>query len=401
MKLIKRMAVFIISFLLYMPSVSAETPLKAAFIRDHKLWIKEGRIEHQITKNQYVYDPKWSYDGRFLAYLKGAESGEKMFLYVYDTKQKKTYQPYEGMEVFQFQWSPIANQIAYTTWGGLDVTKTENGVPKGFENVALGVSDFVWYPNGKEFIVSSQAQLLPTGWGPVKLFRVPANANLDSSKIKPFYTIQTDEKDLFAIDATIFKWSKDDKWISFLAIPTASLSNDSNTLCVLSKEGTNFQAIGKMLINKDWIKWSPYENKLAYISGEGRFLVQDKKIKVADIPSVSQQKEYTPKGYVDLDLEWLSKEAVIVARAKENKKWQEGPVPMMYSKLYVINLKTAQQKQVAFPPKKEADTSPKVIGSFIIWMREGREKSAMIKEGLNGKEQVWIKRVDEIPVISP
>ncbi|PKG21764.1 translocation protein TolB [Niallia nealsonii] len=395
------MIVCMLSFMLYIPYVSAEVPLKAAFIRDHKLWIKEGGIEQKITKDQYVYNPKWSSDGRFLGYLKGEENGEKTFLYVYDTKQKKTYQPYEGMEVFHFQWSPIANQIAYTTWGGLNVTKTENGIPKRFENVALGVSDFVWYPNGKEFIVSSQAQLLPTGWGSVRLFRVPVNANLDSTKIKPFYTIQTDEKDLFAIDATIFQWSKDYKWLSFLAIPTASWSNDSNTLCVLSEAGTNFQAIGKMLINKKWIKWSPYENKLAYISGEGRFLVQDKKMTIADIPIVSRQKEYTPKDYVDLDLEWLSKEAIIVARAKENKTWQEGPVPIMYSKLYVVNLKTAQQKQFTFPSEKEIDTSPKVIGSFITWIREGHEKSAMIKEGINGKEQIWIKKVDEAPVIYP
>jgi hypothetical protein len=41
------------------------------------------------------------------------------------------------------------------------------------------------------------------------------------------------------------------------------------------------------------------------------------------MPSDLQQREYTPKGFVDLDLEWYSPDKVIVARAKENKEWKE------------------------------------------------------------------------------
>ncbi len=38
------------------------------------------------------------------------------------------------------------------------------------------------------------------------------------------------------------------------------------------------------------------------------------------IPTANKQKDYTPKGYIDLDLEWLSLDEIIVARAKENKR---------------------------------------------------------------------------------
>lgn len=96
----------------------------------------------------------------------------------------------------------------------------------------------------------------------------------------------------------------DGNWVSFLGIPTASWSNDSNTLCVLSSQGEKFQTVGKMLWYKDWFKWAPSTNQLAYISGEGRFFVENKKTTIADIPISKQQKEYTPKGYVDLGLEW-------------------------------------------------------------------------------------------------
>ncbi|QSX23926.1 translocation protein TolB [Priestia megaterium] len=395
---IKIMFFFIVCFLTSLPNVSAEVPLRATFIREHQLWMIEDDKEQQLTKNRYIYSPKWSYDGRFIAYLDGDKNGENAHLFVYDTKQHRSYQPYENIETTGFEWSPTSNRLAYNAGGVLNVTKTENGRPMGFDNVSLGVSDFTWFPNGKEFLVSSQSNLLPTGWGPIHLFRVPINANLNTEKIKPFYTIKTNTSDLFAIDANYFKWSTDHKWISFLATPTASWSADSNTLCVLSSTGKHFQPLGNMLMNEDWMKWSPTENKLAYISGEGRFLVQDKKTTVADIPTSNHQKKYTPNGNVDLDIEWLSPDEVIVARAKENKEWKEGPVPTMFSKLYVINIKSTEQKQISFPKRNELDTQPQVIDSYITWYRKGDQGDVWIKNGIKGHAYIWLKNVDEAPV---
>lgn len=381
--------------------VSASSPLKAAFIRDNQLWIKNGQTEIQLTKDKYVHSPKWSYDGRFIAYIDGDEQGEKTDLFIYDTKEKENYQPYVKVETTNFKWSPIKNQLAYNSKGLLNVTKMKNGRPYGFKNVSLGVSDFEWFPNGREFIVSSQASLRPTGWGSIPLYKVPVDANLSEEKMKPFYTIQTKKQGFFAISADDFKWSFDGKWVSFLATPTASWSNDSNTLCVLSSEGKDFQVIGKMLWYQDWIKWAPSANKLAYISGEGRFFVKNKDTTIADIPTSKQQKEYTPKGYVDLDLEWFSPEQVIVARAKENKEWDEGPVPTMYTALYVINVKTEEQKQISFPKKNELDREPQIVDSKLTWFRKklnDTKGNVWVKEGLSEQEHIWIKDVDSAPI---
>lgn len=385
----------------FLEDAFAEMPLKAAFIRDHQLWLKEGNKETQLTKGRYVYSPKWSRDGRFIAYLDGDEREEKTYLYIYDSKKKEIYQPYETIETRNFEWSPISNQLAYNAGGVLNVTKTRNGRPQGFENVSLGVWDFAWFPNGKELIVSSQSNLLPTGWEPVRLFKVPANAHLQTNKIKPFYTIQTDEKDLFAISADNFKWSADGKWVSFLAMPTASWSNDSNTLCVLSSKGDQFQVIGKMLWYEDWMKWAPAQNQLAFISGEGRFFVENKHAAIADIPVMNKRREYTPEGYVDLDIEWLTPDKVIVARAKENKEWKEGSVPTMFTSLYVINIKSGEQKQITFPKKNELDSNPQVIGSLFTWYRQTdkvKKGDVWIKDGINGKDQLWIKNADSAPI---
>ncbi|KAB2334877.1 translocation protein TolB [Cytobacillus depressus] len=393
------LSIIFISFHFSM-GASAEVPLKAAFIRDHQLWIIESDKEVQLTTGRYVYSPKWSMDGRFIAYLDGDEQQKNTYLYVYDSKKKEIYQPYETIETRDFKWSPISNQLAYNSRGILNVTKTKNGRPQGFENVSLGVSDFEWFPNGKEFIVSSQSNLLPTGWQPIHLFKVAADANLNVNKIKPFYTIQTNDQ-LFAIDAVYFKWSADGKWVSFLAMPTASISNDNNTLCVLSSKGDHFQVIGKMLWYENWIKWAPAKNQLAFISGEGRFWVENKHATIADIPVMSKRKEYTPKGFVDLDIEWVSPDQVIVARAKENKEWKEGPVPTMFTALYAINIISGEQKQITFPKKNELDHAPQVIESMITWYRKtdkADQGDVWVTDGVNGKEHLWLKNVDSAPV---
>ncbi|MGE7022600.1 translocation protein TolB [Solibacillus cecembensis] len=399
------MAIRILLLLLFMSfsfsiGASAEVPLKAAFIRDHQLWMKDGDKETQLTKGTYVSNPQWSKDGQFIAYTAGDKSGKNENLFIYDLKKKENYLPYISIETSDYKWSPTSNQLAYNSGGVLNVTKTKNGRPHGFENVSLGVSDFEWFPNGKEFIVSSESNLLPTGWEPVRLFTVPVDANLDSSKIKPFYTVQTNTNDLFAIDAQYFKWSPDGKWVSFLLTPTASWSADSNTLSVLSSVGTDFQVIGKMLGNENWIKWSPTKNQLAFISGEGRFYVENKNVAVADIPLPNKPKEYTPKGYVDLDLEWLSPDEIIVARAKENKAWNEGPVPSMNTALYLININTGEQKQLTFPKNNKIDNFPQVIGSTITWYRTSDKENTgdvWVKDNIGGQEHRWLKNVDMAP----
>jgi hypothetical protein len=149
------------------------------------------------------------------------------------------------------------------------------------------------------------------------------------------------------------------------------------------------------------MKWAPSANQLAYISGEGRFFVENKKTTIADMPAANQQKEYTPKGYVDLDLEWFSPDNVIVARSKENEEWKEGPVPTMFTALYAINIRTEEQKQITFPKQNELDQDPQVVGSNLTWFRK-KEKDyqgdVWVKDGLRGQEHLWIKNVDSAPI---
>ena len=76
----------IFNCILFSTIASAEIPLKAAFIRDHQLWIKNDDQEIQLTNEGYVNSPQWSYDGQFLAYLKSEKLGEASNLFIYERK---------------------------------------------------------------------------------------------------------------------------------------------------------------------------------------------------------------------------------------------------------------------------------------------------------------------------
>lgn len=387
-------------FFHYSTVTKAEVALKAAFVRDHQLWIKEGNQELQVTKDKYVYSPQWSYDGRFIAYIDGDEKGEKSNLWLYDTKRKENYEPYHSIQTSYFTWSPVANELAYISGWVLNVTKTKDDRPYGFENVSLGVSGFEWYPNGREFIVSASSNRLPTGWEPIKLYRIPKDMNLNEKKAELLYSIRIDENKLFAVDVGNYKWSHDGKWISFLGTPTPSWAMDSNPLCVLSSDGKVFKDIGRMLGFSDWFKWAPQANQLAYISGEGRFFVENKITKVAEIEASTKQVEYTPKGYVDLDLEWWSPSKVIVARSQENKVWKEGPVSTMFTSLYEIDLGSDNQKQITFPKENELDEDPQSVGSYLTWIRRQdkiQNGDVWTKHDKQKEANIWIENVDYSP----
>lgn len=81
---------------------------KIAFERDDMIWIKDINLgkENKLVKGRC---PKWSCDGKILAYLKGNS------LWIMDKKEKKIIQ---GL-VEDFDWLLVKNKIAYTKNGAL------------------------------------------------------------------------------------------------------------------------------------------------------------------------------------------------------------------------------------------------------------------------------------------
>lgn len=373
------------------PTVQAETKnIQVAFIRNHNLWIKIDGNEKQITKGEYITKPKWSHDGKWIAYAKGEEQNQLELYRVADGKKVVPSQT----EATNYQWSPAENIIAFEFTSTLNTFDAEKKNAT-FENVSSGVGDYAWYPDGKKFLVSSEAQLLPTGWTGAQLYEVQKDAGMNPNKMKHLYTLPSMQEDFLAYIASNFKWSPNQKWIAFLAVPTASWSADSNTLCLLKADGSYFEKVDQMLLNSQWIQWAPSKNILAYIEGSGRFTLENKHLKVKELPALQQEK-FTPKGYVDWDFTWQDNELITLSRAKE-MEWSNEEEKRSLPSLYQVNIQSNRQRQITTPSKKYGDYNPLYIKSEnqLTWMRSDRKKADMwLANGDGSKAKKWIENID-------
>ena len=373
------------------PTVQAETKnIQVAFIRNHNLWIKIDGNEKQITKGEYITKPKWSHDGKWIAYAKGEEQNQLELYRVADGKKVVPSQT----EATNYQWSPAENIIAFEFTSTLNTFDAEKKNAT-FENVSSGVGDYAWYPDGKKFLVSSEAQLLPTGWTGAQLYEVQKDAGMNPNKMKHLYTLPSMQEDFLAYIASDFKWSPNQKWIAFLAVPTASWSADSNTLCLLKADGSYFEKVDQMLLNSQWIQWSPSKNILAYIEGSGRFALENKHLKIKELPALQQEK-FTPKGYVDWDFTWQDNELITLSRAKE-MEWSNEEEKRSLPSLYQVNIQSNRQRQITTPSKKYGDYNPLYIKSEnqLTWMRSDRKKADMwLANGDGSKAKKWIENID-------
>ncbi|PEB53440.1 translocation protein TolB [Bacillus pseudomycoides] len=373
------------------PTVQAEiNEIKVAFIRGHNLWLKIDGQEKQITKGEYITKPKWSHDGKWIAYAKGEEQNR---LELYRVADGKKIVPFHA-EATNYQWSPVENTIAFEFTGTLNIFDAEKKNAT-FENVSSGVGDYAWYPDGKKFLVSSTAQLLSTGWTGAQLYEVQSDAGMNPNKMKHLYSLPSMQEDFLAYVASNFKWSPNQKWIAFLAEPTASWSADSNTLCLLKADGSHFEKVDQMLLNGRWIQWAPSKNILAYIEGSGRVALENKHFKVKELPALQREK-FTPKGYVDWDFTWHNDKLLTLSRARE-MEWANEEEKRSLPSLYQVDIETDLQRKITIPPNKYGDYHPLYIkrNKQLTWVRSNRKTANMWLANRDGsKAKKWIGNID-------
>src|SRR5690606_24138629 len=87
-------------------------------------------------------------------------------LWVYHTETKEHKQIFHnGVNA---KWSPKENIVAFLSNGVLNISDLED-----FKNVALGIDNFEWYPDGSAVFASSAASLRPDGWTNPVLYKIP------------------------------------------------------------------------------------------------------------------------------------------------------------------------------------------------------------------------------------
>ncbi len=377
---------------------------RAAFVRSGNLWIKANDREEQVTKQGNISHPLWSYDGRWLAYLKNDE------IWVYDTKKRQHDQVYHTGGS-NYQWAPDKNILAFSDQGVLNVSDFRQNTPQGFVNIALGVDNYSWLPNGSGFLVSSHANLQPDGWTNPQLFTIRLGNDLKmndlTANVRHFFTIPKTLKkgttEIISIGTSTFKWSPDQKWIAFIVHPTASWSMDSDMLCVLSANGKKFVPLDEMLNDQEWFQWSLQQNRLGYIQGGGRIIFgfTNKQLKVEELPSF-QSRSLTPNAFVDLGFTWMSDSRITVARSPE-RAWSIVPAKRALPALYRVELHPDLQQRITAPPNGYGDFSPIYIrrADTLAWVRSNYSQHDVWIAAPDGRgAKPWIQQIDAVDAIS-
>jgi hypothetical protein len=378
----------LIFLLMNHPAITEAADDKAAFIREDGLWLKEGDIERKIVEGSRLSHPAFSSNGTFISYMVDQKE-----LWVYNRVTRLKRKVFDG-DVILPRWSPVHSFLAWKSGSVLDVIDVSKPA-SSFENVTLGAGNYSWTSDGKGFVVSSSANLEPDGWSPVRLFYVPADAKGNLEKVKRITTLPKMSKSFFAIGTTEFKWGMKDLMFAFIACPTASMSADSNTLMVVSREGSRTKIVGNMLNRQNWYQWSPGQKDLAYIKGIGRLQSENKKLTVWNARS-GQEMNLGFDGYADGDFTWRTDKNIIVSRQIE---WGWNVPEEKRSKPFLAEVRApaASAKRFTKPGIGEADVYPKTLsGGEIVWVRTGADESVakvMRKREFGSKEKVWIEKL--------
>ncbi|MGA4720620.1 TolB family protein [Fictibacillus nanhaiensis] len=360
---------------------------RAAFIRNDGLWLKEGEIERKLVEGSNLSHPTFSSNGTYISYI--ARKGKELWVYNRVTRLKRKV--FDG-DLSLTRWSPTESKLAWKSGGVLNVIDLSRPA-SSFKNVILGTGNYSWAPDGRGFVVSSSANLEPDGWSPVRLFYVPVNANGELNKVQNITTLPKMSETFFAIGTTEFKWGMDDQWFAFIACPTASMSADSNTLMVVSLDGSRTRMIGNMLDQPNWFQWSPNTKQLGFIKGIGRLTSENKRLTVWN-PKSGKEINLSYTGYADGDFTWLNDENIIVSRQIE---WGYGVPQEKRAKPFLVSvrIKDGSAKRLTNPARGETDVYPKTLpGEQLTWIRTNSQSAkVMVKEALDAPETLWINNL--------
>ncbi|OZM57571.1 hypothetical protein CIB95_04155 [Lottiidibacillus patelloidae] len=406
--LYSKVLIFLVFILFMAPSLTdanAKHIAKAVFIRDGNLFLLINNEEKQITKGGTVVgSPQWSHDGKWIVYSERVPvkfqqiDKQDVTINVYHLETEKVKQIFHNG--YSPKWSPTKNVVSFNFGPTLNISNLTR-----FYNIATGVSSYAWFPDGSGFILSTSGNLTPKGWTGATLYKKEISENYEEvllGEAELFLKLPSavgfgDIKGL-AVFAGDMTFSPSGKWLSFVAIPTASMSMDGNMLCVVTSDGKHFKVIDEIIFGVGKPKWAPSTDTLAFIAGGGRivFGFTNKDLKVKEMPV-----SFTPENFADLDFDWITNKTIVTSRVQE-KPWSNDFSKHPLPSLYAINIETNQQVKITEPPKGYGDYEPVYVKSIdkLTWRRgisiNDRGRTLWIANPDGSEARKWLNNVDEI-----
>lgn len=285
------LAFILLTIMLIQPVAATPISGKIAFIRNGDLWTWEAGKEQRITESGGVRAPRYSSDGRFLAFTR--DDG------LWVLRPGGTPRRVASTHCCPANWAPTHNTLAIADQQGVSTVRLTDEGPQPPQVLAEGWGEPSWSPDGRLIALARNTNREHfTGTAEVGLVSASGGAP------RVIWKGEYDQKNWVG-PATAFQWSTDQQWLSFYRwAMTASISMDDNQIVVLPVKGGGITPIGLGPMNPSYLAWSPAESTLAVTDGGGRFAWGEKRLRLLPMPPQSQGLVLTPTGYADREPVW-------------------------------------------------------------------------------------------------
>ncbi|MFZ5826735.1 MAG: TolB family protein [Bacillota bacterium] len=314
-------------------------PMRLAFVRQGDLWLWAGGAERRLTEGGKVHTPRFSHDGRFLAYWQG----RRLMLTRTDGKGGPWPVP-AARPVHQVSWSPTANRLALSQGdrtATVDVTGTGPTQP---QLVVEGWAGATWSPDGEQLAVHR----VKTGRHPFEGTAWTALISRTDGEprviLEDPYSLET-AGDRCGAGARPVAFSPDGQWL-LLVRPgaTPSIAADCNEFLVISTRGGEPKRLGASP-NPRWAAWSPAGPTLALTHGAGREAYRQKEILLA-APPWADLRRLTPPGYADREPAWSPGGSYLAFTRSRAERPERTDQPAPGQAIYVTTVESGKTELV-------------------------------------------------------